>query len=103
MLAERRERPRHSISSGCLFETSGGDCHGGTLMQVSASGAFIAAPARLSLGSLVIITHETGGRISAIVVRQSENGFGVAFELGEPSVTFALRVVAGSMAEMAVH
>jgi hypothetical protein len=96
MSLERRERPRYSVSSGCVFEIDG-QRHGGTLVEVSASGAFIETAERLALGTLVVLTHETGGRICGSVVRLSADGFGMAFDLGESSVTFALRTIAGSM------
>ncbi len=96
MSLERRERPRYSVSSGCLFEMDGHQ-HGGTLIEVSASGAFIETAQRLALGTLIVLTHKTGGRICGSVVRLSADGFGMAFDLGEPSVTFALRTIAGSM------
>lgn len=93
---ERRERPRYSVSSGCLFDVAG-ESHGGVLVEVSASGAFVETSHRLPLGTLVVLTHETGGRICGSVVRLTPEGFGMAFDLGEPSVTFALRTIAGSM------
>jgi PilZ domain len=93
---ERRERPRYSVSSGCLFDVAG-NCHGGTLVEVSASGAMVETNLRLPLGTLVVLIHETGGRICGSVVRLVPEGFGMAFDLGEPSVTFALRTIAGSM------
>jgi hypothetical protein len=101
MNAERRERPRYSVSSGCLYEVAG-ENHGGTLIEVSASGAFVQTMNRLQLGTLVVLTHETGGRICGAVVRLSAEGFGMAFDLGEPSVTFALRAIAGSMSNTLV-
>jgi hypothetical protein len=101
MSMERRERPRYSVSSGCVFDV-GGDSHGGTLVEVSASGAFVETHLRLALGTLVVLTHETGGRICGSVVRLSADGFGMAFDLGEPSVTFALRTIAGSMSSSLV-
>jgi hypothetical protein len=101
MSSERRERPRYSVSSGCLFDIAG-DSHGGTLVEVSASGAFIETNLRLALGTLVVLSHETGGRICGSVVRLAPEGFGMAFDLGEPSVTFALRTIAGSMSQSLV-
>jgi PilZ domain len=101
MGVERRERPRYSVSSGCLFEIAGQN-HGGLLVEVSASGAFVQTTNRLQLGTLVVLTHETGGRICGSVVRLTADGFGMAFDLGEPSVTFALRTIAGSMSSTLV-
>ncbi len=93
---ERRERPRYSVSSGCLYEVAG-QSHGGTLVEVSASGAFIETRHPLQLGTLVVLIHETGGRICGSVARVNAEGFGMTFDLGEPSVTFALRTIAGGM------
>jgi PilZ domain len=98
---ERRERPRYSVSSCCIFDIAG-DSHGGTLVEVSASGAFVETNLRLQLGALVVLTHETGGRICGSVVRLVPEGFGMAFDLGEPSVTFALRTISGSMSHSLV-
>jgi hypothetical protein len=101
MELERRERPRYSISTGCFFDVAG-DSHGGKLVEVSASGAFIETKLRLPLGTLVVLSHETGGRICGSIVRLAPDGFGMAFDLGEPSVTFALRTIAGNMSHSLV-
>jgi hypothetical protein len=101
MSMERRERPRYSVKSGCVFDI-GSDSHGGNLVEVSASGAFIETALRLPLGTLVVLTHETGGRICGSVVRLTADGFGMAFDLGEPSVSFALRTIAGNMSNALV-
>jgi hypothetical protein len=98
---ERRERPRYSVSSGCLYDVAG-ESHGGLLIEVSASGAFVQTDNHLPLGTLVVLTHETGGRICGSVVRLTPEGFGMAFDLGEPSVSFALRSIAGTMSSTLV-
>jgi PilZ domain len=99
MVEERRERPRYGVSSGCFFEVKGNN-YGATLVEVSASGAFLATKHRLALGTLVVLNHETGGRICGSIVRLTSQGFGMAFDLGEPSVTFALRTIAGNMSSI---
>ncbi len=96
MTQERRERPRYRVESGCIIK-AGADVLTGTLEEVSASGAYVHTEHRLPLGTLVSLQHPTGGHILASVVRLTANGFGVAFDLGEPSVTFALRAIAGDM------
>lgn len=96
MTQERRERPRYRVESGCIIK-AGKETLTGTLEEVSASGAYIVTDHRLPLGTLVSVQHPTGGNIMASVVRMTAAGFGVAFDLGEPSVTFALRAIAGDM------
>ena len=96
MTQERRERPRYRVESGCIIK-AGTETLTGILSEVSASGAFISTHHRLPLGTLVALQHPTGGNIMASVVRITAMGIGIAFDLGEASVTFALRSIAGDM------
>jgi hypothetical protein len=97
--ADRRREPRHNVEGPCWFDV-GGALHSGRLTEVSALGAYVRAVLCPAVGTALLLSHSLGGAIVATVVRSEGDGFAVQFSLGEPSVTFALRVIAGALVAM---
>jgi PilZ domain len=95
-LTDRRREPRHNVQGPCWFDVDT-VLHSGLLVEVSAVGAYVIARKLPPVGSWLMLAHATGGAVAAQVVRHGEEGFALRFELGEPSVTFALRAVAGAL------
>lgn len=93
---ERRETPRYRIWSLCALETPEGPLSA-RLCDISAAGAFVETGTMLPAGAEVTLHHPTAGAMAATVARQSDSGLALAFALGEPAVTFALRVIAADM------
>lgn len=92
MQYERRSRARQNVSALCIFRTVDA-VYTGTLVEISAAGALIHSAHRLTAGTQVMIDHPAAGSIAAKVARVTDNGIAVAFELGEPAVTFAMKLI----------
>lgn len=93
---DRRREPRHSVQGHCWFDLDG-VLHSGLLIDVSAAGGYVCSQLRPAIGSRTMLAHPSGGAVAAQIARHGADGFGIAFELGEASVTFALRAIAGAM------
>ncbi len=96
VLTERRETPRYRIWSHCALELPDGHL-AARLCDISAAGAFVETPTMVPAGTVLTLHHPTAGAMTATVARQADNGLALAFILGEPAVTFALRVIAADM------
>ncbi len=95
-VANRRAAPRTALRAPCWFN-DGATLLTGHIVDISATGARVAAPQVPALGSVIVLRHAVGGPIRAQVVRHGLGECAVAFDISDASVGFMLRVISAHM------
>ena len=100
-LVDRRAYARFRSHRLCLI-VAGTRRDPARLRELSAAGAMLDTNARPPLGEAVRLQHPEAGEIAARVSRHTRDGVGLAFDLGDAAVSFAMLAYVADMTEQPV-